>query len=107
MITEAQIQAVVQRIVEGYAPDRIILFGSYAYGTPTEDSDLDLLIIKENAEKRPIERDLTVRHLLWGGEMPPMDIFVRTPQELSAAVARVFTVEAEAVHKGRVLYAAA
>ena len=56
MITEAQIQAVVQRIVEGYAPDRIILFGSYAYGTPTEDSDLDLLIIKQNAEAKRSER---------------------------------------------------
>lgn len=107
MITEAQIQAIVQRIVEGYAPDRIILFGSYAYGTPTEDSDLDLLIIKQNAAQKVIERDLAIRHLLWGGEMPPMDIFVRTPQEVSAAVARIYTIEAEAVQKGRVLYAAA
>lgn len=107
MITEAQIQAIVQRIVEGYAPDRIILFGSYAYGTPTEDSDLDLLIIKENAEKKAIERSLTIRHLLWGGEMPPMDIFVRTPQELTDAVARIYTIEAEAIHKGRILYATA
>ena len=107
MITEAQIQSVVRRIVEGYAPDQIILFGSYAYGTPTEDSDLDLLIIKRNAEKKAIERDLTIRHLLWGGEMPPMDIFVRTPQEVTDAIARIYTVEAEAVQKGRILYAAA
>ena len=107
MITEAQIQAIVQRIVEGYAPDRIILFGSYAYGTPTEDSDLDLLITKENAEKKAIERNLTIRHLLWGGEMPPMDIFVRTPQELTDAVARIYIIEAEAIQKGRILYAAA
>ncbi|OGX86311.1 hypothetical protein BEN47_01815 [Hymenobacter lapidarius] len=107
MITEAQIQAVVQRIVEGYAPDRIILFGSYAYGVPNEDSDLDLLIIKQGAEKKTVERDLTIRHLLWGGEMPPMDILVRTPRELRDAVAQVYTIEAEAVQKGRILYAAA
>ena len=107
MITEAQIQAIVQRIVEGYAPDRIILFGSYAYGTPTEDSDLDLLIIKENAEKKAIERNLTIRHLPGGGELPPMDIFVRTPQELTDAVARIYTIEAEAIQKGRILYFAA
>ncbi|WP_375418891.1 nucleotidyltransferase domain-containing protein [uncultured Hymenobacter sp.] len=106
MISEAQIQAVVARIVEGYQPDRIILFGSYAYGTPTEDSDLDLLVIKQNAEPRRIERLLTVRHLLWGGEMPPMDILIRTPQELAQAVADIYTVEAEAVEKGRTLYAA-
>ncbi len=107
MITEEQIQAVVRRIVEGYEPDQIILFGSYAYGTPTEDSDLDLLIIKQNAEQKSIERDLTVRHLLWGGEMPPMDILVRTPQEVTEAVARIYTIEAEAVQKGRIMYAAA
>lgn len=107
MITEAQIQAVVQRIVAGYAPDQIILFGSYAYGTPTEDSDLDLLIIKKDAEARSIERDLTLRHLLWGGEMPPMDIFIRTPKELEKAVSQLYTVEAEAMQKGRILYAAA
>ena len=107
MITEAQIQVVVQRIVAGYAPDQIILFGSYAYGTPTEDSDLDLLVIKENAEKKAIEWDLTIKHLLWGGEIPPMDIFVRTPQELTDVVARIYTIEAEAVRKGRILYAAA
>ncbi len=107
MITEEQIQAVVRRIVEGYQPDQIILFGSYAYGTPTEHSDLDLLIIKKDAEQRKIERDLKIRHLLWGGPMPPMDIFIRTPQELHQAVADVYTVEAEAVAKGRILYAAA
>ncbi|SFQ66662.1 nucleotidyltransferase domain-containing protein [Hymenobacter arizonensis] len=107
MITEEQIQAIVRRIVEGYKPDRIILFGSYAYGTPTEDSDLDLLIVKASAEKKPIERDLAIRHLLWGGEMPPMDIFVRTPQELADAVARVHTIEAAAIQNGRTLYAAA
>jgi uncharacterized protein len=107
MITEAQIQAVVARIVEGYQPDRIILFGSYAYGVPNEDSDLDLLVIKQNAEAKRIERVLAVRHLLWGGEMPPMDIFVRTPQEVAAAVQAIYTVEAEAINKGRTLYAAA
>ena len=104
MITEEQIQAVVRRIVEGYQPDKIILFGSYAYGVPTEHSDLDLLIIKHDAEQPPIARDLKVRHLLWGGPMPPMDLLIRTPQELSLAVAREFTVEAEAVRKGRLLY---
>ena len=52
MITEEQIQAVVRRIVEGYQPDKIYLFGSYAYGVPHEHSDLDLLIIKQNAEAK-------------------------------------------------------
>ena len=106
MITEAQIQAIVQRIVEGYAPDRIILFGSYAYGTPTEDSDLDLLVVKAGIGPERAERAIAVRRLLRGAGAP-MDILVRTPAELSAAAAVRFTVEAQAVTEGRILYAAA
>ena len=106
MITEAQIQAIVARIVEGYAPDRIILFGSYAYGTPTEDSDLDLLIIKQNAEVRRIERAIAVRQLLWNTDAPAMDILIRTPEELAARLALYYSVEAQAIQKGRTLHAA-
>ncbi|GAA4048495.1 nucleotidyltransferase domain-containing protein [Hymenobacter glaciei] len=106
MITEAQIQAVVQRIVEGYAPDRIILFGSYAYGTPTEDSDLDLLIIKEQAEAKRSERAIAIWSLLWGTPLPAMDILIRTPAEMERAAGIFQSVETIAEQQGRLLYAA-
>ena len=106
MITEEQIQAVVQRIVEGYAPDRIILFGSYAYGTPTEDSDLDLLIIKHNAEAKRSERAAAIWILLWGSPLPAMDILIRTPAEIERAAGIFQSVETVALQQGRLLYAA-
>jgi predicted nucleotidyltransferase len=106
VITEEQIQAVVRRIVEGYAPDRIILFGSYAYGEPTEHSDLDLLIIKENAEAKRAERAIAVRQLLWYADVPPMDILIRTPAEMERAAGIFQSVEIIAEQQGRVLYAA-
>ena len=106
MITEAQIQAVVQRIVDGYAPDRIILFGSYAYGTPTEDSDLDLLIIKQNAEAKRTERSVAVWRHLWDASLPAMDIIIRTPAELAKAAGIADSVETTALQQGRILYAA-
>lgn len=106
MITEEQIQAVVRRIVEGYAPDRIILFGSYAYGTPTEDSDLDLLVVKAGIGPERAERAIAVRRLL-RGTGTPTDILVRTPAEVAEAAAIRFTVEAQATTEGRLLYAAA
>ena len=105
MISEEQIQAVVRRIVEGYAPDRIILFGSYAYGKPTEDSDLDLLVVKSGIGPTRQERALAVRRLVRGAGIP-MDILVRTPTEVSAATEVRFSIEAQASHKGRLLYAA-
>jgi len=105
VITEAQIQAVVARIVEGYAPDRIILFGSYAYGTPNEHSDLDLLIIKQDAEAKRVERSIAVRQLLWGTDAPAMDILIRTPQEIHRAAGIAYSVETLALQQGRLLYA--
>jgi predicted nucleotidyltransferase len=105
MITEEQIQAVVRRIVEGYAPDKIILFGSYAYGVPTEHSDLDLLIIKERAEAKRAERAVAVRTLLWYSDVPPMDILIRTPAEMEWAAGISYSVETIAAEQGRLLYA--
>ena len=106
MITEAQIQAVVARIVAGYAPNRIILFGSYAHGKPTEDSDLDLLIIKQNAEAKRTERAVAVWRHLWDASLAAMDILVRTPAEIARAADVAYSVETTAVQQGRLLYAA-
>ena len=106
MITEAQIQAIVARIVEGYEPDRIILFGSYAYGEPTAESDLDLLIIKRDAEAKRAERSIAVWKHLWSENLPPVDILIRTPAELEKAADIAYSVETIALRQGRVLYAA-
>lgn len=95
----------MRRIVEGYAPDRIILFGSYAYGVPTEHSDLDLLIIKSGIGQERQERELAVRRLVRGAGVP-MDILVRTPTEVATAAVVRFSIEAQASTKGRLLYAA-
>lgn len=54
---------IVKRLVEGYAPQKVILFGSYARGEAGEDSDIDLLIIKDT-EKSPLERWQEVKRLL-------------------------------------------
>ncbi len=49
MITQEQIQFVVNTIVESQNPEKIVLFGSYAYGIPSENSDLDLLVVKDSS----------------------------------------------------------
>ncbi len=67
----------VERIVSNLKPERIILFGSYAYGEPTPDSDVDLLIIIEGNTK---DNHLATSMLLYPREFP-VDIIVKTPQE--------------------------
>ncbi|MEA3476431.1 MAG: nucleotidyltransferase domain-containing protein [Candidatus Cloacimonadota bacterium] len=102
MITEKQINEIVKRIVENYFPERIILFGSYAYGSPTKDSDLDLLIVKES--NIPIhKRGREVRKYLRGLKVP-MDIIIRTPAEFETYKDIIGTIIYPANKFGKVIY---
>jgi len=101
-VTDELLQEVTQRIVDALAPKRVILFGSYAYGKPTPDSDVDLLIVMET-EERPSKRRRAVSRLF--RERPfPMDIVVRTPAEVERSRGRVDPFMREALDGGRVLY---
>lgn len=80
MVTEEQIDEIVKRIVDNYKPERIILFGSYAYGNPSEDSDLDLLIIKDSKLLR-YKRGKEVRKYLCGLKVA-VDLLVYTEKEV-------------------------
>ncbi len=80
MVTKKEIDEVVKRIVENYKPEKIILFGSYAYGNPSEDSDLDLLIIKDSKLPR-YKRGREVRRYLRGLKVA-VDLLVYTDEEV-------------------------
>ncbi len=100
------IQDILKKLLAGYAPQRVILFGSYAYGNPRPDSDIDLLIIKETSE-RFIDRWVTVRRILSDPERTvPLETLVLTPQEVSRRLAIGDQFLAEIMKKGEVLYAA-
>ncbi len=71
------IESVKLDIVEKLKPmhlDKIILFGSYAYGTPNEDSDIDICVIDDNFTNK-MEYKREMRRLLYDIEMP-MDIIL-------------------------------
>ena len=100
------IQGMVNTLRKGYAPQRVILFGSHAYGTPRSDSDIDLLIIKETSE-RFIDRWVTVRRILSDAQRKiPVETLVLTPQEVSKRLAIGDQFIAEIMKEGEVLYAA-
>jgi predicted nucleotidyltransferase len=83
-VTEQALSDIVQRIVNELRPERIILFGSYGYGSPNENSDVDLLVIMETSS-RPSDRYLAVSRLLRPRPFP-LDILVKTPDEISQAL---------------------
>ena len=71
----------VKRIVTELKPEKIILFGSYAYGKPTPDSDVDLFVIMKTNIKRQADRYVLVSSLLNPRDFP-VDIIVHTPAEI-------------------------
>ncbi len=76
--TRQKIQEIVDKIVREFEPEKVILFGSWAWGNPTPDSDVDLLIVKETkTSTRDLAREIDGS--LWGRTLP-LDIIVFTPQ---------------------------
>lgn len=93
----------VQRIVQELKPEKVILFGSYAYGTPNPHSDVDLLVVmKTNASLK--DRSWAVSRLLLPRPFP-MDILVKTPKEVEKALESGDFFLKEILTRGKVLYA--
>ena len=101
-VTEEALQAIVRRLVTGLHPHKIVLFGSYSYGTPMADSDVDLLVIVDT-QARPVDRYLCVSRLLRPRPFP-LDLLVKTPEEVAQALARDAAFIREIMARGRVLY---
>ncbi len=102
MIGSDKIAEIVTKIALGYNPEKIILFGSYAAGNPNDNSDLDLMVIKDSDLPRP-QRTVQVRKMLFGS-MIPIDLIVYTPQEIEESRARAFSFVHEVLSNGKTLY---
>jgi len=103
-LTDIEVQQIVSNIGEAVHPLQVLLFGSYAEGTATDDSDLDLLIVMESSEPR-YKRGASIRNLFWPPKAP-MDILVYTPDEVSRWNGVSNHVLTNAFKTGKVLYAA-
>ncbi|MBI5060315.1 nucleotidyltransferase domain-containing protein [candidate division KSB1 bacterium] len=103
MITREAIEETCREIVERYHPEKVILFGSYADGTPREGSDVDLLVVMpfEGSEiQKTIEMRLHLRPKF------PLDLMVRTPARIRDRLAIDDPFVAEIMRRGRTLYEA-
>jgi len=96
------LQEIVTRIVQSVNPQKIILFGSYAYGKPHEGSDLDILVVMDSNLPR-YKRSVPIYRAL-AELLIPMDILVYTPQEIEAwkDVPQAFITTI--LKKGKVIY---
>ncbi|MFH1347809.1 MAG: nucleotidyltransferase domain-containing protein [Candidatus Margulisiibacteriota bacterium] len=96
------LKEIAQRIVKKVRPEKIILFGSYAYGKPAKDSDLDFLIIK-NTKLPASKRYALVSDALYP-RLIPMDFIVRTPSEIKDRLQGFDPFLKEIFAKGKILY---
>lgn len=102
MTVQENLNEIVKRITSFCSPEKIILFGSYAYGQPTADSDLDIMIVMDTIEM-PHKRAVSLRRLLRDIALPK-DIIVKTPDEFERYKDVIGTIVFPAAHHGKVLY---
>ncbi len=103
-ITEEMVRDITQRIVQAFQPEKIVLFGSYAYGQPEFQSDLDLFVVMNRLRRKSVfERDRVVAHVARPSGVA-MDVLVRTPQEVAQRLKMGDRFFHEVMTKGQVLY---
>ena len=103
MVNKRKIQEFAGQVAAQFRPDRIILFGSYAYGSPTEDSDVDLLVVMPDGGD-PLGTAAKIRR-----QIPrsfPLDLIVRDPEDLTWRIRQHDWFLKEAVEKGIVIHEA-
>jgi predicted nucleotidyltransferase len=96
-VTLQAIREIVQQIVERFRPQKVILFGSYAHGKPTSDTDVDLLVVMETSEQAlhaAARISAAIDHPF------PLDILVFRPSELKASLQRKGVFATEVMAKG-------
>lgn len=101
MASFESIRTVAQQIAEKFHPQRIILFGSYAYGTPTEESDVDLLVVMP-FEGKSARKSVEIIRVL--NPSIPLDLVVRTQEQVTERLKMNDFFLREILEKGNVLY---
>ena len=94
---------VTEKLVLALKPEKIILFGSYAYGTPTEDSDIDLLVVIANSDEPRYKRSRKAYRALRSIAFPT-DIIVMTREEFQRKINVRSSLVNRAINEGQILY---
>jgi predicted nucleotidyltransferase len=104
VIPTGQIKRYCDAIARAFRPEKIILFGSHAYGRPHRDSDVDVLVIMPDAKRHGRRPSLTIRRKIPAGF--PVDILVKEPRDIAERLREGDSLLEEIVNRGRVMYEA-
>jgi predicted nucleotidyltransferase len=101
MNAQSQIKKLCNQIVDKFRPQKVILFGSYAYGKPNYDSDIDLLVIMPYVGRNH-DQAVAIRRSL--DSAMPIDLLVRTAEQVQERIDMEDFFMREIVRDGKVLY---
>ena len=101
--TSKALAEATQRIVSALKPDKIYLFGSYAWGTPTPDSDIDLFVIVRESDQPTYRRSRDAYRCL-RGIREPFEVLVRTIDEVEKSKAVASSLIKKVLEQGKLLY---
>ena len=110
MISEDKIQEATQRLVEAYDPVAIYLFGSYAWGEPNEDSDLDFMVVVSDKIKTDFtylrEKSKIVDEAFYKTDYLdfPVDILVNTESKFFSRSSHPSTLQFKILNEGKEIY---
>jgi predicted nucleotidyltransferase len=99
----AHLRQLCKRIVQEFKPEKIILFGSHAYGRPTPESDLDLLVVMQ-FDGDPLEQAVAMLNRL--NVLLPIDLLVRTPEQIRRRLEMGDSFMRDILERGKVMYEA-
>ncbi|MDI3525780.1 MAG: uncharacterized protein PWP42_1030 [Candidatus Atribacteria bacterium] len=97
------LEEIVKGLVESLHPEKIILFGSHAYGNPVETSDIDLLVVVSESNEPRYRRARKAYGCLWG-LTAPVEVVVVTGKELKEMLQVPASLGYQAIHRGKILY---
>jgi len=104
MIEWAAIQRYCDAIAREFKPRRIVVFGSYAYGRPAKDSDVDVMVVMSYSKRRRTRPSLAIRQRIAAGF--PVDILVREPTEIARRLRSGDSFITDVITRGKVMYEA-
>ena len=101
-----EIRLLRDAIVREFHPEKIVLFGSYAYGRPQADSDVDLLVVMPFEGSPFRQASIILGHIVHSVGVLPMDLLVRTPKQVRERLKMGDGFMRQIIERGKVLYEA-
>ena len=102
-LTPHVLNEITERIVSAVNPEKIILFGSHAWGVPTADSDVDVFVIVSSSDDPAYRRARNIYHKMRGIGVP-VDLVVQTHAEVEQSRQVVTSLARKVLEKGKVLH---